>query len=349
MRPLKGILVTGGCGFIGSAFIRTLFRQPDFEGQVVNLDALTYAANPDNVAGSVDEDRYLFVRGDICDERMLDEVVREHPIDTIVHFAAESHVDRSIHGPGVFIETNIVGTYRLLELVRANPDIHLHHVSTDEVYGSLGPTGTFIEESRYQPNSPYSASKASSDHLVRAYAHTYGISTTISNCSNNYGPYQFPEKLVPLMILNMLEGKPLPVYGDGSNVRDWLYVDDHAEAILLVLRRGNPGETYNVGGESERTNLALLHQLIETMADLTGKQAGDLRSLITFVTDRPGHDKRYAIDCSKLKRVLGWSARHDLEDGLRDTVRWYLDNSTWIDRVRNGSYREWLEQNYGER
>jgi dTDP-glucose 4,6-dehydratase len=349
MRPLKGILVTGGCGFIGSAFIRYLFRQPDFEGQVVNLDALTYAANPDNVAGMVDETRYAFVRGDICDERLLDEVVREHPIDSIVHFAAESHVDRSIHGPGVFIQTNVVGTHRMLELVRANPTIHFHHVSTDEVYGSLGPTGVFTEESHYQPHSPYSASKASSDHLVRAYAHTYGISTTISNCSNNYGPYQFPEKLVPLMILNMLEGRPLPVYGDGSNVRDWLYVDDHAEAILMVLRRGRQGETYNVGGESERTNLELLHQLIDTMADLTGKQADDLQSLITFVTDRPGHDKRYAIDCSKLKRVLGWSARHDLDAGLRDTVRWYLDNATWIDRVRSGSYRDWLEQNYGER
>jgi len=348
-RSLGCVLVTGGCGFIGSAFIRHLFRKPDFEGRVVNLDALTYAANPDNVAGLVDEERYTFVRGDICDGDLLDAVVREHPIDTIVHFAAESHVDRSIHGPGVFIQTNVVGTHRLLELVRANPAIHFHHVSTDEVYGSLGPTGVFTEESPYQPHSPYSASKASSDHLVRAYAHTYGISTTVSNCSNNYGPYQFPEKLVPLMILNMLEGKPLPVYGDGSNVRDWLYVDDHAEAILLVLRRGAAGETYNIGGESERTNLELLHQLLDTVADLTGKRAEVLRSLITFVTDRPGHDLRYAIDCSKLKRAFGWSPRHDLAEGLRDTVQWYLDHPAWIDRVRSGSYRDWIARNYGER
>jgi dTDP-glucose 4,6-dehydratase len=349
VRESHNVLVTGGCGFIGSAFIRWLFRQPDFSGRVVNLDLLTYAANPENVAGAVDEARYLLVRGDIRDGGLAERVCRESEIDTLVHFAAESHVDRSILGPGEFVDTNIVGTYRLLEVVRALPRIHFHHVSTDEVYGSLGPTGHFTETTPYCPSSPYSASKAASDHLVRAYAHTYGISTTLSNCSNNYGPCQFPEKLIPLMLLNMLERKPLPVYGDGSNVRDWLYVDDHVEAIWTIVRSGLRGETYNVGGEAEWANLALLHRLIEVVSELTGCDAASLRQLITFVTDRPGHDQRYAIDCSKLKRELGWTQRHDLGSGLRDTARWYLEHPDWIERVRTGAYRDWIEQNYGTR
>jgi dTDP-glucose 4,6-dehydratase len=349
LRPAQHVLVTGGCGFIGSAFIRYLFRQTDFTGRIVNLDSLTYAANPDNVVGAVVDSRYTFVHGDIADGPLVERLCREHRIDTLVHFAAESHVDRSIHGPDVFIQTNIVGTYRLLEVLRGLPQIHLHHVSTDEVYGSLGPTGYFTENTPYSPNSPYSASKAASDHLVRAYGHTYGLSFTLSNCSNNYGPFQFPEKLLPLMIMNLCEERPLPVYGDGSNVRDWLYVDDHTEAIWTIVRRGRRGETYNIGGEAEWTNLALVHKLIEIVGALTGRSDTALRKLITFVKDRPGHDRRYAIDCSKLKRELGWSRRHDLEQGLTDTVRWYLDHQTWVERVKNGSYRQWLEKNYGDR
>jgi dTDP-glucose 4,6-dehydratase len=349
VRQPRNVLITGGCGFIGSAFIRWLFRQPGFSGRVVNLDLLTYAANPENVAGAVDEARYLLVRGDIRDAELVARICRESEIDTLVHFAAESHVDRSILGPGEFVDTNIVGTYRLLEAVRALPHIHFHHVSTDEVYGSLGPTGYFLETTPYHPSSPYSASKAASDHLVRAYAHTYGISTTLSNCSNNYGPCQFPEKLIPLMILNMLEHKPLPVYGDGSNVRDWLYVDDHVEAIWTIMCSGRRGETYNVGGEAEWTNFALLHRLIEVVAELARRDANALRTLITYVTDRPGHDHRYAIDCSKLKRELGWTQRHDLDQGLRDTVGWYLAHPDWIERVRTGAYRDWIQKNYGAR
>ncbi len=348
-RTPQNILVTGGCGFIGSAFIRFLFRLPAFGGNVVNLDLLTYAANPENVTGCVDESRYQLVRGDIRDNELVAKICREQSIDTIVHFAAESHVDRSILGPDIFIQTNIVGTQHLLEVVRALPSIHFHHVSTDEVYGSLGSTGYFTETTPYQPSSPYSASKAASDHLVRAYTHTYGIRTTLSNCSNNYGPYHFPEKLIPLMLLNMLEGKPLPVYGDGSNVRDWLYVDDHAEAIWTIVCNGQLGETYNVGGQAEWNNLALLHRLIEIVAELTSKDAESIKQLITFVKDRPGHDLRYAIDCSKLKGELGWSQRHDIHSGLRDTVRWYLDHPDWVNNVRSGAYRNWIEQNYAER
>ncbi len=349
LRQPSSLLVTGGSGFIGSAFVRRLFTELGFTGKLVNLDALTYAGNPENVAGAVPEDRYTFVQGDIRDQELVGRICDEHAVDAIVNFAAESHVDRSIHGPGVFIQTNVVGTFSLLEVVRARPSIHFHHVSTDEVYGSLGPEGLFHETTPYSPNSPYSASKAASDHLVRAYAHTYGLSVTLSNCSNNYGPYQFPEKLIPLMLLNMLEGKPLPVYGDGSNVRDWLYVDDHVEALWIVLRSGRSGETYNVGGESERTNLALLHELIDAVADVAGRDAARLRELITFVKDRPGHDQRYAIDCTKIKRELGWTQRHDLAAGLRDTVRWYLENPSWVERVRSGEYRSWMEKNYTTR
>jgi dTDP-glucose 4,6-dehydratase len=349
VRKPQSVLITGGCGFIGSAFVRHLFRLPEFTGKVVNFDLLTYAANPDNVKGSVDAGRYTFVQGDICDAELVARVCTEHAVDTLVHFAAESHVDRSIVGPGAFIQANIVGTYQLLEVVRAQSQIHFHHVSTDEVYGSLGATGLFTETTGYDPSSPYSASKAASDHLVRAYTRTYGLSTTLSNCSNNYGPYQFPEKLVPLMILNLIEGKPLPVYGTGANVRDWLYVDDHAEAIWTIVLNGKRGETYNVGGEAEWANLALLHKLIEVVAKATQRDAEVLKKQITFVADRPGHDARYAIDCSKLKRELGWSQRHDIESGLLATVRWYLENPDWVARVKSGAYREWLDKNYGGR
>jgi len=348
-RQPKNVLVTGGCGFIGSAFVRFLFRQPDFSGHVVNLDSMTYAANPDNVAESAASQRYSFVQADIADATTVGRVCRDHAVDTIVHFAAESHVDRSISGPGAFIQANIVGTYQLLEVVRANSQIHFHHVSTDEVYGSLGATGLFHETTAYDPSSPYSASKAASDHLVRAYARTYGLSTTLSNCSNNYGPYQFPEKLIPLMILNLVDGKPLPVYGTGANVRDWLYVDDHVEAIWTIVKHGLRGETYNIGGEAEWANLSLLHKLIGVVAEVTGRDAEALKKQITFVADRPGHDARYAIDCSKLKSELGWTQRHDIESGLVSTVRWYLENPDWIARVKSGAYREWIDKNYASR
>ncbi len=348
-RQLKSILVTGGCGFIGSSFIRALFQRDDFAGRAVNLDALTYAGNPDNVTGSVDEGRYHFVHGNICDTDLVRRVCREHQIDAIVHFAAESHVDRSIHGPKEFVQSNVVGTHSLLEVVRERPDIHFHHVSTDEVYGSLGDTGAFREDSRYQPSSPYAASKAASDHFVRAYAHTYDVSVTISNCSNNYGPYQFPEKLIPLMILNMQARKRLPVYGDGSNVRDWLYVDDHADALWTILRDGRRGETYHIGGECELRNLDLLHRLIDVVAELTGAAARELRGLIELVEDRPGHDQRYAIDCQKVKSELGWTQRHTIRQGLVETVRWYLEHPDWVERVQSGEYRRWLETNYAKR
>jgi dTDP-glucose 4,6-dehydratase len=348
-RSFQSILVTGGAGFIGSAFIRWLFRQPSFQGRIVNYDALTYAGNLENVEGAVEPERYRFVRGDICDREAVLKACEENGVDAIVNFAAESHVDRSILGPGAFVQTNVMGTFALLEVVRSRPKIHLHHVSTDEVFGSLGPTGAFSEESPYRPNSPYSASKAASDHLLRAYAHTYGISSTLSNCSNNYGPYQFPEKLIPLMISNLLEGKPLPVYGDGTNVRDWLYVDDHAEAIWLVLSRGALGSTYNVGGRAEWQNLALLKRLITIVAEEAKRDPAQLERQITFVKDRPGHDQRYAVDCQKIERELGWRPRHDLESGLRETVRWYLEHAGWVERVRTGAYRQWLEANYDSR
>jgi dTDP-glucose 4,6-dehydratase len=349
IREPRSLLVTGGSGFIGSCFLRYLFGPAAFSGRVTNLDLLTYAGNPENVASIAADERYAFVRGDIGDRELVARLVDERKVDTIVHFAAESHVDRSIVGPGAFIQTNVVGTFQLLEVARNAKGVHFHHVSTDEVFGSLGPTGAFREDTAYQPNSPYSASKAGSDHLVRAYAHTYGLSVTISNCSNNYGPYQFPEKLIPLMILNLFEGRPLPVYGDGLNVRDWLYVDDHAEAIWTIVRSGSAGETYNVGGEGERTNLDIIRLLMAAVAGAGGKPVAELERLITFVKDRPGHDRRYAIDFSKIKRELGWTPRHDLAQGLTDTVRWYKDNTAWIERVRTGAYREWLETNYATR
>jgi dTDP-glucose 4,6-dehydratase len=349
LRAPQALLVTGGAGFIGSAFIRRLFRDADFTGKIVNLDLLTYAGNPENLAGAVDPARYTLVRGDIGDQQLVDRLCEQHGIDAIVNFAAESHVDRSILGPGVFVQTNIVGTYALLEVVRKRPSIHFHHVSTDEVYGSLGDTGLFTEQTPYDPSSPYSASKAASDHLVRAYQRTYGISTTVSNCSNNYGPYHFPEKLIPLMILNLFEGKELPVYGDGLNVRDWLFVDDHAEALWVILTRGKLGQTYNVGGNNEWTNIAIVKRLIELVAEAKGKPRTELEAQIRYVKDRPGHDRRYAIDSSKLKNELGWGPRYDLDSGLRATVRWYAENSAWVSGVRSGAYREWIDANYAAR
>lgn len=348
-RTPRALLVTGGAGFIGSAFIRRLFRDPSFAGVVVNLDLLTYAGNPENLKGAVDPARYTLVRGDIGDQDLVSSLCERHGIDTIINFAAESHVDRSILGPGVFVQTNIVGTHALLEVVRKRPGIHFHHVSTDEVYGSLGETGLFTEQTPYDPSSPYSASKAASDHLVRAYQRTYGISTTLSNCSNNYGPYHFPEKLIPLMILNLFEGKELPIYGDGLNVRDWLYVDDHAEALWVILTGGGVGQTYNVGGNNEWTNIAIVRRLIELVADLKGCSRAELEAQIRYVKDRPGHDRRYAIDSTKLKTELGWSPKHDLDRGLAETVRWYANNAAWVAGVRSGAYREWIDANYAAR
>lgn len=333
------LLVTGGAGFIGSSFVRHALAAG--VGKVLVLDKLTYAGNPDNLAG-LPAQRHIFVQGDICDRPLIDALLAEHQPTGLVHLAAESHVDRSIDGPAAFVQTNVVGTFTLLEAARAHcksgAALRFHHVSTDEVFGSLGDTGAFHEESRYQPNSPYSASKASSDHLVRAWGKTYGLDVVVTNCSNNYGPRQFPEKLIPLMIGNCLAGKPLPVYGDGSNVRDWLYVEDHCEALLAVFERGRSGETYNVGGGTELTNL----QLVETLTALMDEMqpaARSYRELITFVADRPGHDRRYAIESDKLTRELGIQARHSLADGLRATVRWYLDNRAWCERIASGGYR----------
>ena len=352
LRHFESILVTGGCGFIGANFIRYLFECAGYEGRVVNVDKLTYAGNPENLAGLSEGfgDRYRFVQADICDAAAMAEVFARWKVDAVCHFAAESHVDRSIVGPDAFVRTNVNGTFALLEAARRHR-AHLvlfHHVSTDEVFGSLGPAGYFTEATPYDPSSPYSASKAASDHLVRAYGRTYGLPVTVSNCSNNYGPYQFPEKLIPLMILNAVEGKPLPVYGDGGNVRDWLFVTDHCQAIWAVMQTGRLGETYNIGGRSERNNL----QVVETLCDLIDRRCGSLdaprRRLITFVTDRPGHDRRYAIDCTKIERELGWHPAVTFEEGLAQTIDWYLANTAWTRRVRSGAYRQWIDQQYGQ-
>ncbi len=348
---IKNLLVTGGCGFIGSNFIRFILRCDDFSGRVINVDKLTYAGNPENLAG-IEETypgRYLFRRVDICDAEALERIFSEYEIDAVCHFAAESHVDRSIRRPESFIQTNIVGTFNLLEAAKkAGKDFKLfHHISTDEVYGSLGPTGFFTEETPYRPNSPYSASKAASDHLVRAYHETYGLPTTISNCSNNYGPYQFPEKLIPLMILNAWEGKPLPVYGDGKNVRDWLYVEDHCEAIWTIMKYGKRGETYNIGGNCERENIAIVKLICDLLDErFPSPEGSSRRHLITFVPDRPGHDRRYAIDFTKLKKELGWSPRESFESGLRKTIDWYIENRAWTERVRRGEYKAWIKEHY---
>ena len=351
------ILVTGGAGFIGSNFVLDWLKA---EGEpVVNLDKLTYAGNLANLASLANDARHVFVRGDICDAGVLERLFAEHRPRAVVHFAAESHVDRSIHGPAEFVQTNMVGTFELLEAARTHWNglaaadkgaFRFLHVSTDEVYGSLAESDpAFSETTPYAPNSPYSASKAGSDHLVRAYHHTYGFPAVTTNCSNNYGPYQFPEKLIPLMISNALEGKPLPVYGDGRQVRDWLYVADHCEAIRVALARGRPGETYNVGGNSEKKNLDVVHALCDTLDRLRPRQGGSYRGLIKFVADRPGHDRRYAIDAAKIRGELGWSPRETFETGLAKTVAWYLEHAAWVAQVKSGEYRRWLETNYDKR
>jgi dTDP-glucose 4,6-dehydratase len=356
MRKFNSVLVTGGAGFIGSNFIRSLLENPDFYGKIINIDALTYAGNRENLADIEAEEggqRYFFLKGDICDRPAIERIFRDHEPDAVVHFAAESHVDRSVRGPEAFVRTNVLGTFTLLDVARlawnGRNDTLFHHVSTDEVYGSLGATGFFTEDTAYSPRSPYSASKAGSDHLVMSYHHTYRMPVTISNCSNNFGPFQFPEKLVPLMILNMLEGKKLPVYGDGRNVRDWLYVKDHSAAVWTIMKAGRTGERYNIGGRNERENISLIRELCRTVAHRTGRNVRDFERLITFVKDRPGHDRRYAIDCSKIERELGWKPLISFEEGLDLTVRWYLENAAWVEHVRSGAYREWIAENYGER
>lgn len=349
---MKVLMVTGGSGFIGSNFIRHVFEETGFAGRVINLDLLTYAGNPENLADLADRvgDRYVFERGDICDREATGRLMDRYEVDTVCHFAAESHVDRSIVAPDEFVRTNIVGTHTLLQLVRerAGRIGRFHHVSTDEVYGSLGATGLFTEETPYHPNSPYSASKAASDHLVRAYHATYGVPVTISNCSNNYGPYHFPEKLIPLIILNARGGRPLPVYGDGMQVRDWLYVRDHCRAIWTLLEKGRVGETYNIGGRCEMPNL----RVVEMICDLLDERLGLLngaprRRLITFVRDRPGHDRRYAIDSTKIERETGWHPSETFDTGLRKTVDWYLAHTAWVDRVISGAYQDWIRNQYG--
>lgn len=357
---MKCILVTGGCGFIGSNFVRLLLQTMPVT-RVINLDKLTYAGNLENLRDVENDPRYRFVKGDICDAALVENLFAEEEIDRVVHFAAESHVDRSITGPAEFIQTNIVGTFTLLEAARKvwlSPASHLRshtsrflHVSTDEVYGSLGQTGLFTETTPYNPRSPYSASKASSDHLVSAYYHTYGLPILMTNCSNNYGPYHFPEKLIPLIINNALQGKELPVYGDGKNVRDWLYVVDHCRAILTVLEQGEVGETYNVGGNNEMQNLEVVQSVCDILDEKVGLLPGGLerRSLIRFVKDRAGHDRRYAIDASKITTGLGWAPSVTFEQGIRLTIDWYLENRDWSEKILSGSYQEYYAQQYVEK
>ncbi len=378
MRKLKNVLVTGGAGFIGSNFIHYLFgkstsaektfEDAGFDGRIINVDCLTYAGNGETLedidrefgSGVTDESkrRYFFEKVNICDREQIERIFKQYEIDTVVHFAAESHVDRSILGPEAFIKTNIFGTYTLLDVARNywgvsldNPreDVLFHHISTDEVYGSLGPTGYFTEKTAYDPRSPYSSSKASSDHLVMAYHHTYGLPITLSNCTNNYGPYQFPEKLIPLMILNMQNKKNLPVYGEGTNIRDWIYVEDHNRAVWLILKNGKTGEKYNIGGENEWQNIKLLNKLIELTAKETGISEDEIKKTITHVKDRPGHDQRYAIDCTKIKTELGWERKMSFEQGLLLTVKWNLNNKKWIDHILSGEYLNWVEKNYSKR
>ena len=378
MRKLKNVLVTGGAGFIGSNFIHYLFgkstsgenafEDANFSGRIINVDCLTYAGNGetlediDKTFGSGEKKpskrRYFFEKVNICDRSEIERIFKQYDIDTVVHFSSESHVDRSILGPETFIKTNIFGTYTLLDVARNywgvsldNPrdDVLFHHISTDEVYGSLGPTGYFTENTAYDPRSPYSSSKASSDHLVMAYYHTYGLPITLSNCTNNYGPYQFPEKLIPLMILNMQEKKNLPVYGEGKNIRDWIYVEDHNRAVWLILNNGKTGEKYNIGGENEWQNITLLDKLIELTAKETGMSESDIKSTITHVKDRPGHDQRYAIDCTKIKTELGWERKMSFEQGLLLTVKWNLNNKDWIKHILSGEYLNWVEKNYSKR
>ncbi|TAN36491.1 MAG: dTDP-glucose 4,6-dehydratase [Verrucomicrobia bacterium] len=353
MTDATNLLVTGGCGFIGANFIRYLLDETPFAGRIINVDKLTYAANPLSLADVAERHggRYVFVKADVADRVAMARVFDEYVVDTICHFAAESHVDRSIVRPDDFIQANILGTYTLLQLARERlPQIRrFHHVSTDEVFGSLGAEGFFTEETPYRPNSPYSASKASSDHLARAYHVTYGLPVTISNCSNNYGPYQFPEKLIPLIILNALEGKTLPVYGDGKNVRDWLYVHDHCMAIWRIMQAGHVGETYNIGGRNELENITVVQNICdlvdELSAPLSDRKAR--RKLITFVKDRPGHDRRYAMDCTKMERELGWRPTESFATGLCQTVEWYLAHPQWVAQIHSGEYLRWVAEHYG--
>ena len=367
---MKNVLVTGGAGFIGANFVHYLLKiEPNVK--LVNLDSLTYAGSLENLKGLPDPSRHIFVEGDICDAELVNGLMREHDIDTIVHFAAESHVDRSILGPAPFIQTNVVGTFTLLEAAKQvwggeRSGKRFHHVSTDEVFGSLSPDDpAFREVTPYDPRSPYSASKASSDHLVRAYFHTYDLPVTITNCSNNYGPYQFPEKLIPLVILNALQGKPLPIYGDGKQIRDWLYVEDHCEAVYRVLLDGKLGETYNVGGGNQPYNIDLVNEICAVLDELKpfdpahtvpvpyreDKPASvSYATLITHVTDRPGHDRRYAMDISKIKAELGWQPSHDIESGLHETVEWYLANLDWVAKIsQENDFQAWMDQNYAKR
>jgi len=350
------ILVTGGAGFIGSNFVLEWLATEKLP--VVNLDKLTYAGNLENLAGIKGDDRHRFVKGDICDHALVGKLLREHKPSAVVHFAAESHVDRSIHGPADFVQTNVVGTFSLIEEVRgywsslSEPDrknFRFLHVSTDEVYGTLGPNDpAFAETTPYAPNSPYAASKAASDHLVRSYHHTYGLPVVTTNCSNNYGPYQFPEKLIPLMVINAVKRRPLPVYGDGKNVRDWLYVRDHCEAVRVALKRGRPGETYNIGGNAEKTNLDVVKTVCTILDELRSDWAPHDK-LVKFVEDRPGHDRRYAINASKVRSELEWKPRERFDTGLRKTVEWYLEHMRWVDDVTSGEYRNWIDLNYGNR
>ena len=376
-RKLKNILVTGGAGFIGSNFINYLFglsatgskefMDSGFTGKIVNVDCLTYAGNLENLSmveekfgkGAPErERRYFFEKVDICDRAEIERIFKAYDIDTVIHFAAESHVDRSILGPEAFIKTNVMGTFTLLDVARnywgvsldhQRDDVLFHHISTDEVYGSLGETGYFTETTPYDPRSPYSSSKASSDHIVMAYYHTYGLPITLSNCTNNYGPYQFPEKLLPLMISNIRDGKNLPVYGEGKNIRDWIYVEDHNRAVWQIVNSGKTGEKYNIGGENEWQNIKLLHKVIELTAPKVNKSVEEVEKTIVHVKDRPGHDARYAIDCSKIKKELGWERKMTFEQGLSLTVNWYLSHKEWVDHILSGEYKNWISTNYGDR
>jgi dTDP-glucose 4,6-dehydratase len=353
-------LITGGSGFIGSNFIHQILSS-QMDVTVVNYDLLTYAGNNDNLAMFVNNPRYKFIQGDICDRGQVDAALRDNHIDTIVHFAAETHVDRSILGPMQFVVTNVNGTATMLDAARdywMNDTVNLtgakrfHHISTDEVFGSLKPgESAWTEDVPYAPNSPYAASKAGSDHLVRSYGHTFGLPVTISNCSNNYGPYQFPEKLIPLVILNALNGKSIPVYGDGQQIRDWLYVEDHCEAIIRILLNGKPGETYNIGGANQPANLTIVQTICRLLDELVPDSAHlPHESLITYVKDRPGHDRRYAMDSTKISRELGWAPKYSLETGLRKTVQWYLDNLKWVDGIaKKANYQDWMQKNYTQR
>lgn len=354
MKEPTRVMVTGGCGFIGSAVVRQFIGETGVT--VINVDKLTYAANPDSLGIALHDPRHILVQADISDRRAMDEVFRKYRPEAVMHLAAESHVDRSIEGPAGFIETNIIGTYTLLESSRAwwndlagehKSRFRFHHVSTDEVYGDLAPEEpAFTETHPYEPSSPYSASKASSDHLVRAWHRTYGLPVVITNCSNNYGPCQFPEKLIPLMIINALERKPMPVYGEGDNVRDWLYVEDHARALRIVLTQGKLGSTYNIGGRNEKTNLEVVKALCALLDKLAPHADGSYEDLVRFVADRPGHDRRYAIDDTRLGTELGWQPVESFATGLEKTVRWYLENTAWTEQVRSGGYRKWMETEY---